>query len=110
MKYTVETTKRFDKAFALCRKRGYKMENLRKVIELLEESGSLPSKYKPHKLSGFYPDKGTEHRLLKSNEVRKGNRTWECHIEPNWLLVWEQNDMRLTLLMLDTGTHADLFR
>ena len=92
MKYTVETTKRFDKAFALCRKRGYKMENLRKVIELLEESGSLPSKYKPHKLSGF-----------------KGNRTWECHIEPNWLLVWEQNDMRLTLLMLDTGTHADLF-
>ena len=40
----------------------------------------------------------------------KGNRTWECHIEPNWLLVWEQNDMRLTLLMLDTGTHADLFR
>ncbi|MBO4281983.1 MAG: type II toxin-antitoxin system mRNA interferase toxin, RelE/StbE family, partial [Bacteroidales bacterium] len=37
------------------------------------------------------------------------NRTWECHIEPNWLLVWEQNDMRLTLLMLDTGTHADLF-
>ena len=93
MKYTVETTKRFDKAFALCRKRGYKMENLRKVIELLEESGSLPSKYKPRKLSGF-----------------KGSRTWECHIEPNWLLVWEQNDMRLTLLMLDTGTHADLFR
>ena len=92
MKYTVETTKRFDKAFALCRKRGYKMENLRKVIELLEENGSLPSKYKPHKLLGF-----------------KGNRTWECHIEPNWLLVWEQNDMRLTLLMLDTGTHADLF-
>ena len=92
MKYTVETTKRFDKAFALCRKRGYKMENLRKVIELLEENGSLPSKYQPHKLLGF-----------------KGNRTWECHIEPNWLLVWEQNDMRLTLLMLDTGTHADLF-
>ena len=92
MKYTVETTKRFDRSFALCRRRGYKMENLRTVIELLEESGTLPRKYHPHKLSGF-----------------KGNRTWECHIEPNWLLVWEQNDMRLTLLMLDTGTHADLF-
>jgi mRNA interferase YafQ len=35
--------------------------------------------------------------------------TWECHIEPDWLLVWEQNDTRLTLLMLDTGTHADIF-
>ena len=92
MKYTVETTKRFDKAFALCRRRGYKMENLRTVIELLEENGSLPKQYRPHKLSGF-----------------KGGMTWECHIEPDWLLIWEQNDMRLTLLMLDTGTHADLF-
>lgn len=59
------------------------------MVDILREKGSLPSKYKSHKLSCF-----------------KDNRTWEYHIEPNWLLVWEQNDMRLTLLMLDTGTHA----
>ena len=93
MKYTVITTTRFERAVRLCNKRGLPIDKLTKAIDLLRETGSLPSKYKPHKLSGF-----------------KGNRTWECHIEPNWLLVWEQNDMRLTLLMLDTGTHADLFR
>ena len=92
MRYTVETTKQFDRAFKLCQRRGYKMERLLDVVNMLAADGSLPSKYKPHKLSGF-----------------KNNRTWECHIEPHWLLVWEQNDMRLTLLMLDTGTHADLF-
>ncbi|MDE5554647.1 MAG: type II toxin-antitoxin system YafQ family toxin [Muribaculaceae bacterium] len=34
---------------------------------------------------------------------------WECHIEPDWLLVWEQNDMELILLLIDTGSHSDLF-
>ena len=40
-----------------------------------------------------------------------GNRDgqWECYIEPNWLMTWEQNDMELTLLFLQTGTHSDLF-
>ena len=92
MKYTVETTKRFDKAFALCRRRGYKMENLRTVIELLEENGSLPKQYRPHKLSGF-----------------KGGMTWECHIEPDWLLVYRVNDIELELFLFRRGSHADLF-
>lgn len=52
----------------------------------------LPEQYHPHKLKGF-----------------RNHNTWECHIEADWLLVWEQNDRQLTLLMLDTGTHADLF-
>lgn len=34
---------------------------------------------------------------------------WECHIAPDWLLVWLQDDNKLTLLMLDTGSHSDLF-
>ena len=92
MRYIVSYSNRFEKSLRLCSKRGLPIYKLTEVIKLLAENGSLPSKYKPHKLSGF-----------------KNNRTWECHIEPNWLLVWEQNDMRLTLLMLDTGTHADLF-
>lgn len=58
---------------------------------MLQESGQLPVNYKPHKLSGNYKE------------------CWECHIKPDWLLIWKQNDKELTLLLLDTGTHSDLF-
>ena len=34
---------------------------------------------------------------------------WECHIQPDWLMVWEQSDEEMTLLFLQTGTHSDLF-
>lgn len=55
------------------KKRGCPMDELRRVIVLLMETGVLPVKYKPHKLNGNH----------------KGQ--WECHIKPDWLLVWEQN-------------------
>lgn len=67
------------------------MDKFKEVVCLLVESGSLPAKYKPHKLSGKY------------------HGYWECHIQPNWLLVWEQNDNELRLILIDTGTHSDLF-
>ena len=67
------------------------MDDLRIVISLLMQSGSLPSQYRPHKLSGIYKGK------------------WECHIKGDWLLVWEQHDAELLLVMIDTGTHSDLF-
>jgi mRNA interferase YafQ len=41
------------------------------------------------------------------DELRKV--MWECHIQPDWLLVWEQRDEEFIMLMLDTGTHSDLF-
>ena len=68
------------------------MSLLKNVMSLLAQSGNLPDKYKPHKLSGKY------------------SGCWECHIKPDWLLVWEQNDTVLTLLFLYTGTHSDLFK
>ena len=68
------------------------MDELRKVMSLLVENGALPNNYRPHKLKGI-----------------KGSATWECHIQPDWLLVWEQNEEELIMLMLDTGTHSDLF-
>lgn len=91
MAYIIKTTRYFDKDMARCIKRGYPMEELRKVMKLLEQDGSLPTDYKPHKLHGN----------------RQGQ--WECHIKPNWLLVWEQHDQELILIMLNTGTHSDLF-
>ena len=91
MAYTIKTTNSFDRDMARCIKRGYPMDDLRKVMSLLERDGSLPSEYKPHKLHG----------------ARKSQ--WECHIQPNWLLIWEQHDRELILVMLNTGTHSDLF-
>lgn len=92
MKYKILTTRRFEKAFKICQRRNYPMERLHEAISLLAENGTLPQSYLPHKLTGF-----------------KGSNTWECHIQSDWLLVWEQNNAQLTLLMLDTGTHSDLF-
>lgn len=91
MSYSICTTKRFDKSLKKCIKRGVDVSKLQAVFDLLLESGSLPPQYRPHKLSGDYEG------------------CWECHIESDWLLIWEQNDTALTLLMLDTGSHSDLF-
>lgn len=89
--YKIRTTNRFEKSLKQCLKRGYNPLLFKNVIELLEEKGSLPIKYKPHKLSGQYFG------------------LWECHIAPDWLLIWKQDDKELTLLLTDTGTHSDLF-
>ena len=89
--YKLDTTKRFDKALKLCKKRGYPIEDLRKAIAILAEKGCLPKEYKPH--------------ILHRNHEGE----WEAHINPDWLLGWEQNDEELTLLMLTTGTHSDVF-
>ena len=91
MIYSVETTKRFDKSLKKCIKRGLNMEHFKECINILSTSGTLPAKYRPHKLVGTYAG------------------AWECHIEPDWLLVWEQNDTELILLLIDTGSHSDLF-
>jgi mRNA interferase YafQ len=89
--YSVETTKRFEKDLKRCQKRGLDLQLILDAIALLRKTGTLPAKYRPHKLSGN----------------RQGQ--WECHIQPNWLMTWEQNDTQLTLLFLQTGTHSDLF-
>lgn len=91
MAYTVKISNRFKKQFRLCMKRGLDMNLINEAMRLLAANGSLPAQYRPHKLSG------------------KLQGVWECHIEPDWLMTWEQNDMELTLLFLQTGTHSDLF-
>ena len=92
MRYILRTTNKFEKSVKRCIRRNYPMDELRKVMMLLVEIGTLPVTYRAHKLKG-----------------RKGQATWECHIQPDWLLVWEQHDDELVMLMLDTGTHSDLF-
>ena len=89
--YQVKYSKRFAKNLKLCEKRGLDLRIIFEAIELLAASGTLPIKYHPHKL------------------VNQKEETWECHIQPDWLMTWQQNDMELTLLFLQTGTHSDLY-
>ena len=89
--YSVDYTTRFKKDLKRCRKRGLDIQMILDAIALLRTTGSLPAQYRPHKLSG------------------NKDGQWECHIQPDGLMTWEQNDTQLTLLFLQTGTHADLF-
>lgn len=89
--YRIRFTGEFKRQMKLCQRRGYDMELLRTAIRILSTEGRLPDSYLPHILHGN----------------RKGQ--WECHIQPDWLLVWKQEKQELTLVMLNTGTHADLF-
>lgn len=91
MKYRIIPSKRFEKDLKRCEKRGYNMQLVKDAIMLLAENGTLPASYRPHKLSGQY------------------GGCWECHLKPDWLLIWEQNDTELILLFTGTGTHSDLF-
>ena len=91
MKYAIKPSKLFVKDLKRCEKRGYDMRLIKEAMVLLAETGTLPATYHPHKLSGDYVG------------------CWECHIKPDWLLVWEQNDTELVLLMTNTGTHSDIF-
>jgi mRNA interferase YafQ len=59
------------------------------AVELLAETGTLPEGYRPHKLTGEW----------------KG--VWECHIEPDWLLIYDVTPTEV--LLIRTGTHSDLF-
>ncbi len=68
--YQLATTKQFERDYKLCKKRGYKISLLNTIILQLEETGLVGAKNKPHKLTGNY------------------NGFKECHIQPDWLLVW----------------------
>lgn len=80
---------KFKKDFKTCVKRQYKMALLQQVIDILRIPDSLPPKNKDHNLSGNYA----------------GYK--ECHIDPDWLLIYRQNETEL--LLYRTGTHSDLF-
>ncbi len=82
-------TKSFEKDIKITIKRGKDLEKLKKIIELLVIKNPLPTKYKDHKLIGNFV----------------GRR--ECHIEPDWLLIYKINED--SIIFERTGTHSDLF-
>lgn len=91
MKYRVVPTKWFRKDLVRAEKRGYDLSLLATVIKTLANGEPLPAKQKDHVLLGDYA----------------GCR--ECHITPDWLLIYEIYEDQLLLYLTRTGTHSDLF-
>jgi len=91
MKYDLVITSKFRKALKLAKKRGLNIKLLDEVVGKLQNGIPLEEKYHDHEVKGKY----------------KGFR--ECHIQPDWLLMYLKEDDVLVLTLVDTGTHADLF-
>ncbi|MCI6480588.1 MAG: type II toxin-antitoxin system YafQ family toxin [Candidatus Treponema excrementipullorum] len=90
-KYIVKFTTQFKKGYKKAMKRGLKIDLLDKIIELLAMGETLPAWNHDHELSGNWG----------------GHR--ECHIQPDWLLVYRIEENILVLTLIRTGTHSDLF-
>ena len=90
--YEVKFTSTFKKNYKLMKKRGLDISLLDEVIDLLRQGKQLEEKYRDHGLNGPY----------------RGFR--ECHIKPDWLLVYLIENDILTLTLVDTGSHADIFK
>ena len=83
------TTNRFEKDLRRAKRRGKDLNKLWNVVERLLAQQSLDPRNRPHRLAGdWFP-------------------CWECHIEPDWLLIWDQQED--LLILVRTGTHTDLF-
>ena len=90
-KYGIVLTSMFKKDLKLAKKRGYDLSLLNKVVDTLAMGKPLAEKYKDHNLVGNFT----------------GCR--ECHITPDWLLIYEILNSELILYLTRTGTHSDLF-
>ena len=93
MKYNIDFTTNFKKQYKKIKKQGKDLNKLHKVIEQLANGEELEIKYKNHNFI--------------NNKIYKNCK--ECHIEPDWLLVYQIIDSELILLLFATGSHSELF-
>ena len=91
MRYEIDVTNQFKKDLKLARKQGKSEDKLWEVVEMLANDEELDPKYKDHNLTGNYA----------------GYR--ECHVLPDWLLVYKKEANVLVLLLYRLGSHSDLF-
>jgi mRNA interferase YafQ len=85
----IKTTNQFLRDLKLARRRGKDLRKIETVIDTLAGGSKLAPKHRPHRLQG----------------EMKG--LWECHVEPDWLLIWDEVDD--AIILIRSGTHADLF-
>lgn len=91
-RYEIYQSSRFRSDLDRMLRRGADISELDAAIGILANGGVLPKRYRDHALRGSY----------------KGNR--ECHIRPDWLLIYSRDDKTLILYEIRTGSHSDLFR
>lgn len=89
--YKIEFTNKMKKDVKLMKKRGKDMSKLTNILSLIANNAKLPQNCRDHRLTGNLKD------------------FRECHIEPDWLLIYQLHDAVLTLTATGTGTHSDLF-
>ena len=92
MKYNLQFTSQFKKDLKLAKKQNKDLGKLFEVIDILANGETLDAKYKDHSLTGNY----------------RGTR--ECHIEPDWLLIFEIRGDVLVLMLYRLGSHSELFK
>ena len=92
-KYGVITSSKFNKQLKKIIKQGKSIDKLSFVVKKLANGEELESKYRDHALS--------------DNKYYRNCR--ECHIEPDWLLLYKYNNDQLILYLVETGSHSDLF-
>lgn len=89
---TIRYESTFKKDYKRIKKRGYDIRLLEEVISMLAEQKRLPEKYRDHALLGEFAS------------------CRECHITPDWLLIYKVSNEELVLYLTRTGAHSDLFR
>lgn len=92
MIFELKKTSQFKASFKRAKKRGLDISLLEDIVEKLRTSHPLDKKHCNHELSGNF----------------KG--IWECHIQPDWLLLYYKDNDVLVLTLVDTGTHSDIFK
>ena len=92
MKYEVKFTSQFKKDIKLAKKQGKNIDKLFDVIEKLANGETLEAKFRDHDLTGNF------------------RNCRECHVNPDWLLIYEVKNDVLVLLLYRVGSHAELFR
>ncbi|HHT7812916.1 type II toxin-antitoxin system YafQ family toxin [Streptococcus suis] len=91
MPYDIIYTTAFKKDIKKAKKRGKNLDKLFQVVDLLINDLPLPEHLRDHSLSGNWVN------------------TRECHLEPDWLLIYEKRETQLVLILTRTGSHSDLF-
>lgn len=92
MSLEIHLSNQFKKDYELIVKSGFDIPKLESTVNLIVTGNPLPKRYKEHKLKG------------------KLSGLWECHIENDWLLIYDKNYSDLIVTFLATGTHDHVFK
>ena len=90
--FDIERTNQFKKDFKLIVKRKYDIRKIETLFELLITGKKLPNKYSEHPLKGNYIG------------------ALDCHIEPDWIVIFKRNKTKKLITLIRTGTHSDIFK